>query len=96
VTVINEIPHFDFQYNRYTPAETKHFFKTNNWDNVVAFQTRNPMHRSHYELTQYALNIAGENSKLLLQPIVGVTQECDIDYFTRELIRESALFVKSA
>ena len=56
-----------------------------NWSTVpvVAFQTRNPMHRSHYELTKYALDKAGPNSKLILQPIVGVTQECDIDYFTR-------------
>jgi len=68
-----------------TPEEVKQLIKAKNWQDkpIVAFQTRNPMHRSHFELTQYALKQAGKDSKLILQPIVGVTQECDIDYFTR-------------
>ena len=42
------------------------------------------MHRSHYELTKYALECTGDkDAKLFLNPVVGVTQECDIDYFTR-------------
>ncbi len=88
---INMPPHFDFQEDRMTPEQTRVFFADNNWSTVVGFQTRNPMHRSHLELTKYALRQVakdydyGENSnpKLLIQPIVGVTQECDIDYYTR-------------
>ena len=56
VTQINKIPHFDFLENRMTPEETKLYFKNNNWKNIVGFQTRNPMHRSHYELTKYAMD----------------------------------------
>lgn len=85
VTKLREIPHCDFQQHRMTPEEVKQLIKAKNWQDkpIVAFQTRNPMHRSHFELTQYALKQAGKDSKLILQPIVGVTQECDIDYFTR-------------
>jgi len=83
VQKIHDVPHADFHKHRYTPQQTKQYFEQHGWNNVVAFQTRNPMHRSHFELTQYALKMAGENSRLLLQPIVGVTQTSDIDYFTR-------------
>ena len=75
--------HFDFTDYRLTPSQTKEYFAKNGWDIVVGFQTRNPMHRSHYELTTYALSEAGENAKLLLHPVVGITQECDIQYHTR-------------
>ena len=78
----NEVPHYDFKDLRLSPKETKEFFKQNNWKNIIGFQTRNPMHRSHFELTKYALNNL-EDSKLLLHPVVGITQDCDIDYFTR-------------
>ena len=78
---IRDIPHFDFCDIRLTPNETKEFFKENKWDNVVGFQTRNPMHRSHYELTRYAMKKG--NAKLFLNPVVGITQDCDIDYSTR-------------
>lgn len=84
VCALNQIPHFDFKDYRFSPSEIKSYINEHWSDsNIVAFQTRNPMHRSHYELTKYAMGKAGTNSKLLLQPIVGVTQECDIDYFTR-------------
>jgi sulfate adenylyltransferase len=75
--------HFDFKEYRLTPAETKQYFQENGWTKVVGFQTRNPMHRSHYELTKYALSEAGKDAKLLLHPVVGITQECDIQYHTR-------------
>ena len=65
------------------PDETKNFFKENNWDTVIGFQTRNPLHRSHFELTKFALNEVGNTAKLLLHPVVGITQDCDIDYHTR-------------
>ena len=83
VSSINGVPHFDFCEHRLTPAYTKKYFKDNNWKTVVGFQTRNPMHRSHYELTKYAMRVAGEDAKLLLHPVVGVTQACDVNYHTR-------------
>tara|TARA_B100001248_G_C27397682_1_gene466892 strand:- start:1111 stop:2802 length:1692 start_codon:yes stop_codon:yes gene_type:complete len=76
-------PHYDFIENRMTPKETKEYFKKNGWSKIVGFQTRNPMHRSHYELTKYALKVAGSDSRLFLNPVVGITQECDINYHTR-------------
>lgn len=84
VKLINFPPHFDFNEDRYTPEQMKIFFAENKWENIIGFQTRNPMHRSHYELTKYAMKQTGINDiKLLIQPIVGVTQDDDIDYYTR-------------
>ena len=84
VEKINGVPHFDFDDLRLTPTETKKYFKDNNWDTVVGFQTRNPMHKSHYFLSKYALEQTGiEDAKVLIHPVVGVTQTCDIDYHTR-------------
>lgn len=84
VEKINGVSHFDFVEDRLTPDDTKIFFRQNKWKTVVGFQTRNPMHRSHLELTKYALNKTNDpDAKLLLQPIVGVTQKCDVDYHTR-------------
>ena len=76
-------PHYDFQEHRFTPAETKEYFNKKGWTKIVGFQTRNPMHRSHYELTKYAMEIGGKDCKLFLHPVVGITQDCDIDYHTR-------------
>jgi sulfate adenylyltransferase len=75
--------HYDFKDLRRTPEETKAYFKEHGWDIVVGFQTRNPMHRSHYELTRYALKQVGENAKLFLNPAVGITQMCDVNYHAR-------------
>ena len=76
-------PHYDFSDYRMTPKETKDYFKSNGWSKIIGFQTRNPMHRSHYELTKYALRVAGAESRLFLNPVVGITQDCDINYHTR-------------
>ena len=76
-------PHYDFVNYRMTPKETKDYFKENGWSKIVGFQTRNPMHRSHFELTKYALKVAGKYSRLFLNPVVGITQDCDINYHTR-------------
>lgn len=83
VSLLNPIVHYDFKELRLSPNETKQYFKLNEWSSIVGFQTRNPMHRAHVELTKQSLREAGENSKLLIHPIVGVSQECDIDYSTR-------------
>lgn len=77
------IKHYDFKHLRMTPAQTKAYFRERGWNKVVGFQTRNPMHRCHVALAQYALSQAGEDAKLLLHPVVGLTQEQDVDYPTR-------------
>ena len=83
LTKINDVRHYDFKDNRLTPSQTKQYFKENGWKTIVGFQTRNPMHRAHFELTKYALAQAGEGAKLLLHPVVGITQDCDINYHLR-------------
>lgn len=75
--------HYDFLDYRLSAAAVKEFITDNGWKTVVGFQTRNPMHRSHYELTQYALREAGPDAKLLLTPAVGPTQTCDVEYSIR-------------
>lgn len=71
----------DFKDLRYTPAELKAVFKEKGWDTVVAFQTRNPMHRVHFELVKRAHEKTG--APVLVHPVVGMTREGDIDYITR-------------
>lgn len=73
--------HFDFTRLRRTPAELKKYFKEKGITKVVAFQTRNPMHRAHLELTIRAAKSVG--SHLLINPSVGMTKPGDVDYFTR-------------
>lgn len=71
----------DFKEYRYTPVELKAVFKEKGWDKVVAFQTRNPMHRAHFELVKRAHEKTG--LPVLVHPVVGMTKEGDIDYITR-------------
>ena len=52
-----------------SPTELRQFFNEKGWDRIVGFQTRNPLHRSHFELTQRAAKSA--NCHLLLHPTVG-------------------------
>ncbi|MBT8442492.1 MAG: bifunctional sulfate adenylyltransferase/adenylylsulfate kinase [Gammaproteobacteria bacterium] len=73
--------HYDFRGLRDTPAEMRARFKKLGFRKVVAFQTRNPMHRAHQELTFRA---AKENeANLLIHPVVGMTKPGDIDHYTR-------------
>jgi len=74
-------PHHTFQHLRHTPGELRQLFKKRGWTRVVGFQTRNPMHRAHVELTKRAAAQAEAN--LLLHPVVGRTGPGDVDYFTR-------------
>lgn len=83
LTQLGNIPKYDFEEYRLTPQDTKKFFQDNGWTKIIGFQTRNPMHRSHYELTKYALEQAGSDAKVLIHPVVGVTQPGDINYHTR-------------
>lgn len=80
---VKKVRHYDFLDLRINTNETKKYFKDNNWEKIVGFQTRNPMHKAHYELTKYALGKAGDGAKLFLNPVVGETQTVDIDYHTR-------------
>ena len=73
--------HYDFKKFRHTPNELKNIFQQNGWDKVVAFQTRNPLHRAHFELTKQAAQEVG--GALLLHPVVGQSKAGDIDHFTR-------------
>ncbi|MBN1240459.1 MAG: bifunctional sulfate adenylyltransferase/adenylylsulfate kinase [Gammaproteobacteria bacterium] len=73
--------HYDFKHLRDTPKEMRDRFQKLGWRKVVAFQTRNPMHRAHLELTFRAAKDVEAN--LLLHPVVGMTKPGDVDHFTR-------------
>ena len=73
--------HFDFKDLRLTPTETREALSSIGRDNVVAFQTRNPLHRVHEELTKRATEKV--DGVLLLHPVVGLTKPGDVDHYTR-------------
>ena len=73
--------HYDFKHLRNSPAELREQFRKLGWRKVVAFQTRNPMHRAHQELTLRAAFDVEAN--LLIHPVVGMTKPGDVDHFTR-------------
>ena len=81
ITKVNDVLHYDFKEFRKNAKEVREMLK--GYDKVLGFQTRNPMHRSHYELTKYAMRVSGEGTRLLLNPVVGITQDCDVDYGLR-------------
>ncbi|MFQ5902992.1 MAG: bifunctional sulfate adenylyltransferase/adenylylsulfate kinase [Candidatus Binatia bacterium] len=73
--------HYDFSELRRTPAEVRSTLQSLGHSNVVAFQTRNPIHRAHEELTKRAADQVG--GALLIHPVVGMTKPGDIDHYTR-------------
>jgi len=73
--------HYDYVQLRLTPAELRRKFMTLGWRKIVAFQTRNPMHRAHQELTFRAA--ADLEANLLIHPVVGMTKPGDVDHYTR-------------
>lgn len=79
--VINPPVYYDFIDLRRTPAEVRALLDAKGHTNVVAFQTRNPMHRIHEELTKRAAAEVG--GSLLIHPVVGLTKPGDVDHFTR-------------
>jgi sulfate adenylyltransferase len=81
--------HYDYRQLRHTPLELREKFKRLVWNKVVAFQTRNPMHRAHQELTFRAAKNVEAN--LLIHPVVGMTKPGDIDHFTRVKCYEELL-----
>jgi len=79
--VIDLPRHYDFSDLRLSPVQTRKRLKEMGHSNVVAFQTRNPLHRVHEELTKRAIERI--DGTLLLHPVVGMTKPGDVDYFTR-------------
>ena len=73
--------HYDFKKYRLRPETVKTKFKEMGWEKIVAFQTRNPMHRAHVEMTLRSMRKLDAN--VLLHPVVGLTKQGDVDYFTR-------------
>jgi sulfate adenylyltransferase len=81
VTGIQFPSHYDYKDLRLGPADLRAEFSRIGWRLVTAFQTRNPMHRAHKELTVRASTEAGAH--LLLHPVVGLTKPGDVDHYTR-------------
>lgn len=79
--VINLPLYYDFADLRLTPAQVRSRLETMGNDHVVAFQTRNPMHRIHEELTKRAAEEV--HGSLLIHPVVGMTKPGDVDHYTR-------------
>ncbi len=73
--------HYDFIELRLTPVQLRQRIAAMGWRKVVAFQTRNPMHRAHQELTFRAA--ADLEANLLIHPVVGLTKPGDVDHYTR-------------
>jgi sulfate adenylyltransferase len=72
-----------------TPAELRAHFNKLFWRKVVAFQTRNPMHRAHRELTVRAAR--QHQANILIHPVVGLTKPGDVDHFTRVRVYKSIM-----
>jgi sulfate adenylyltransferase len=72
---------YDFRELRLTPAQTRTNLAALGRKNVIAFQTRNALHRAHEEITKRA--IQARDGVLLLHPVVGMTKPGDVDHFTR-------------
>jgi sulfate adenylyltransferase len=89
ITGLQQPVHYDFRARRDTPNELRAYFRKLGWRKVVAFQTRNPLHRAHQELTFRAAKEAQAN--LLIHPVVGLTKPGDIDHFTRVRCYEAVL-----
>lgn len=81
--------HYDFKLLRDSPSELRGRFRKLGWRKVVAFQTRNPMHRAHQEITYRAATMHEAN--LLIHPVVGMTKPGDVDHYTRVRCYEKIL-----
>ncbi len=79
--VVNLPKYYDFVNLRHTPAQVREMLEAMGHDNAVAFQTRNPLHRIHEELTKRAA--AQVNGSLIIHPVVGMTKPGDVDHYTR-------------
>jgi sulfate adenylyltransferase len=73
--------HYTFKGDRFSPAELRELFAKRGWTKVVAFQTRNPLHRAHFEMTLRAAKESAAN--FVLNPVVGMTKPGDVSAYTR-------------
>ena len=73
--------HFDFKSLRLSPSEVRRTFRKMGWQRVIGFQTRQPIHRPHFEMTIKAMRQIRGN--LLVLPIVGMSKPGDFDHYTR-------------
>ena len=78
---VHPVTHYDYRLLRHSPAELRAELTKLGWTKIVAFQTRNPMHRAHQELTSRAAKEVEAN--LLIHPVVGMTKPGDVDHYTR-------------
>ncbi|MBF0171428.1 MAG: bifunctional sulfate adenylyltransferase/adenylylsulfate kinase [Nitrospinae bacterium] len=86
---VEPVIHYDFARLRYNPRQLRDRFRQMGWRRVVAFQTRNPLHRAHQEITQRAARQVAAN--LLIHPVVGMTKPGDVDHFSRVRCYEQIL-----
>ena len=81
IRAISKPNHYDYREIRHDPKSLKKKFKELGWSNIVAFQTRNPLHKAHVEMTLKAIDEL--DAKLLIHPVVGMTKPGDVDHYTR-------------
>ena len=81
IRAISKPNHYDYKEIRHDPKSLKKKFKELGWSNIVAFQTRNPLHKAHVEMTLRAIDEL--DAKLLIHPVVGMTKPGDVDHYTR-------------
>ena len=81
VLAIENPKHYDYGHLRHSPADLRSEFEEKGWSKIVAFQTRNPMHRAHKKLAEKASKDIGGG--LLVHPVVGMTKPGDVDHYTR-------------
>lgn len=89
VQCVSRPQYYDYVALRFTPAELRLQFAKLSWRKVVAFQTRNPMHRAHRELTVRAARQRQAN--VLIHPVVGMTKPGDVDHYTRVRVYSSLM-----
>ena len=87
--LISDPRHYDYKEYRHTPRQLKKIFEKLNWDKIIAFQTRNPLHRAHVEMINRA--IKNKDANLLLHPVVGMTKPGDVNHYTRLRCYQSVL-----
>ena len=81
-TITNVAKQFHENYSKYrvSPAQSRERFEGKQ---LIGFQTRNPLHRSHIELIMRAAKTLKDDTNILLHPVEGVTQDCDIPFPVR-------------
>ena len=81
--------HYDYREYRISPHDAKNKFINKGWEKIIAFQTRNPLHRAHVEMTLRSMSELDAN--LFLHPVVGMTKPGDVDHYTRVRCYEHVL-----